>query len=181
MRRLGREQKVLEHSLRRQSDRLYRRGPVGAAGAADGERRCGIILLMRSARRLRLGHGRWMASSASRLLTRTRRTPGRTTVARRLGCSSLRRQTWPRRRNGPQSRIYPPLFPPNEPPAVVATVVPPKAIDWERTERMVVGDPLPRGSHEPSTIRIVAVSTVFRSCGIRWTAPSARLFSFTNY
>ena len=81
----------------------------------------------------------------------------------------------------PASRIYPPLFPPNEPPAVVATVVPPTAIDWERTERMVVGDPLPRGSHEPSTIRIVAVSTVFRSCGIRWTAPKRRLFSFTNY
>lgn len=42
----------------------------------------------------------------------------------------------------PQHRIYPPLLPPNDPPAVVASVTLPQATDWERTERIVLGDPV---------------------------------------
>ncbi len=42
----------------------------------------------------------------------------------------------------PQHRIYPPLLPPNDPPAVVAAVTLPQATDWERTERIVLGDPV---------------------------------------
>lgn len=42
----------------------------------------------------------------------------------------------------PQHRIYPPLLPPNDPPAVASAVAPPQAMDWERTERIVLGDPV---------------------------------------
>ena len=42
----------------------------------------------------------------------------------------------------PQHRIYPPLLPPNDPPAVVGAVTLPQATDWERTERIVLGDPV---------------------------------------
>ncbi|MBL9040507.1 MAG: GGDEF domain-containing protein [Myxococcales bacterium] len=141
---LGTGAKVLEHSLRRQSDRLYRRGPwellvlLTVNDAAESFAHAQRLQVALGARRVDVFIGIAFADpDAPDTGSHNRRTSARLLQLATTNLAAAKKRS--------ASRIYPPLFLPNDPPAVVATVVPPKAIDWERTERMVVGDPLPQG------------------------------------
>ena len=129
---------ALQKSLVRQSDRLYRCGSESFLVLLTVE---DAAVAHRQAQRLRVALASVQVDGCIGIAfadpdapdteRHNRRTAARlqTLAATNLAAAKKR----------PQHRIYPPLLPPNDPPAVASAVAPPQAMDWERTERIVLG------------------------------------------